>query len=114
MMWAVESEVVWSCVTLSLSALIAIGYCCIALNWYFQRKMSRTAESKAALARLRGIVLCSGVCGTLLYLTEMPPVLWRIYDAFLAVVAARTWIFLVRMRGLGLVNARLAEANELE
>jgi signal transduction histidine kinase len=32
----------------------------------------------------------------------------------LIVVAVRTWFFIVRMRGIGLVNERLAQMNELE
>ena len=113
-MWVVEDEIFWAWMTIALSLLIAIGYAVIAFNWYFQNKLPRTAESKAALARLRGICICCCLCGSILYWTEMPWLMWRIYDAILAIVVVRTWSFVMNMRGIGLVNERLAEADELE
>src|SRR5688500_6591209 len=70
----------WAWVTLTLSAFVAIGYGVIAFNWYFQSKLQRPVESRAALARLRWIVLCCCVCGYVFYATDMAWSLWRLYD----------------------------------
>ena len=53
----------WVWGTVALSALVALGYTIIAVNWYFQDKLACGVESYAALARLRIICLCCGVCG---------------------------------------------------
>src|SRR6476646_2734230 len=78
-------ELMWTCVTISLSALIVIGYCIIAIGWYFQSKLAR-AESTATLSRLLRICVTCGVFGTLFQLMQMPWAVWRIYDAALLLV----------------------------
>jgi PAS domain S-box-containing protein len=104
----------WVAVTLALSALVAIGYAVIAVNWYFQSRLADKAESRATLRRLRNICLCCAICGTTFYLTDMPWIVWRFYDVCLVVFAWSTWSFIWRMRGLGLVDERLAQVAELE
>ncbi len=69
---AMRYDTLWSWVTIALSLTIAIGYCVIAINWYFQSKLSRKAESKAALARLRSICICCAICGIVYYTTDVP------------------------------------------
>jgi signal transduction histidine kinase len=99
------AEMLWAWITILLSALVAVGYCVIAVNWYFQSKLTnQTAEAKASLSRLRGIWFSCAICGYTLYATEMPWYLWRIYDAILLVLAARTWWFVLQIRGPGLVT----------
>src|SRR3954454_15800269 len=107
-------EVVWAWVTVGLSALVAVGYGAIAVNWYFQSKLARKGEARAALRRLRGICLACGICGGALYLTDVPWPVWRLYNAVLLVLAWRTGSFLFRMKGLSLVDERLAQVKELE
>jgi signal transduction histidine kinase len=109
-----RQDMLWSWITIALSAMIVIGYGVIAFNWYFQRKLSRHAEAKAALARLRNICLCCAFCGYVLYVTDMPWLLWRSYDLALIVLVFYTWSFVFRMRGLSLVDERLAQIDELE
>src|SRR3954469_22975768 len=96
----------WAWVTLILSAMLAVGYCVIAINWYFQSKLSRKAESKAALARLRNICITCAICGYIFFATETPWLVWRFYDVVLLLLAVHTWSFVVRMRGLSLVEER--------
>ena len=109
-----ESDIFWSWATIALSTLVAAGYCVIAFNWYFQQKLHRVAEARAALKRLRGICISCAVCGTVLYLSDMPWAFWAVYNVILLVVAARTWTFLLHMRGLSLLGERLAQVDELE
>src|SRR5215510_4937083 len=110
-----SADLFWAWVTIVLSALVAAGYCVIAINWYFQSKhTSQSQQARRSLARLRGICLWCAVCGYLLYDKDMPWYLWRIYDVILLVLACRTWWFVLPMRGPGLVQERLAEATELE
>jgi signal transduction histidine kinase len=104
----------WASVTLGLSALIVIGYCLIAVNWYFQSRMSRRDESHAALRRLINICLTCAICGFIFYQTDMPWLVWRFYDFALLVFALRTWAYVARMRGWSLVDERLAQMAELE
>jgi signal transduction histidine kinase len=44
----------------------------------------------------------------------MPWTTWRLYDLALLGVALYTWSFVVRMRGLSLIDARLAQIDEAE
>jgi len=104
----------WAWGTISLSLFVAIGYCVIAVNWYFQLKLSKHAQAKAALARLRNICLACGICGCAIYVADAPWLLWRLYDVALIVLVFYTWTFVARMRGLSLVYERLAQAEELE
>lgn len=109
-----ETDLRWAWLTVSLSVLVAAGYAVIAFKWYFQWKMDRRREARAALARLGALVLCCGACGTAFYLSDMPWPAWRAYDLLLLVLAGLTWSFALRMRGLGLVHDRLAQVEELE
>ena len=109
-----QHDLVWSGVTTVLSLCVIGGYCAVAINWFFQSKLARHAESKAAIARLRNICIVCAVCGGVLYAAPTPWFLWRVYDAFLLLIALHAWSFVVRTRGLGLVDERLKQVDELE
>ena len=104
----------WAWVTVTLSVLVAAGYGAIAFNRYLQAKLDRRSEARAAAARLRNIVMCCCACGYVFFATDVGWRLWRLYDVALVFVVVYTWSFVLRMRGLGLVTARLARVNELE
>jgi PAS domain S-box-containing protein len=104
----------WAWLTLTLSAAVVVGYVVIAVNGYFQAMLHRRRELRAALARLTGIVACCAAFGAWFLSAELSWRAWRAYDLVLAALAAYTWWFALRMRGLGLVDQRLAEADELE
>src|SRR5947208_3296958 len=105
-----HADVLWAGVTLLLSALLVAGYCVIAVNWYFQSKLARRAESEAALRRMLSICLTCAVCGYVFFATDTPWLVWRLYDAALVVFLVHTWWFAVRMRGgIPLVDERLAQ-----
>jgi signal transduction histidine kinase len=108
------SDLRWAWVTVALSAAVASGYIAIAVNRYFQAKLGRRDESRVALARLRNIVLCSFAFGVVFYATDMAWTMWRLYDLALLALAVYTWGAVVRMRGPGLVDERLAKLDELE
>ena len=110
-----RAEALWTLVTGALSAAIVLGYGVIAVNWYFQSRLARHADSRLALRRLRNICLCCAACGTTFYLTDVPWMVWRFYDLALGVFAFNTWSFVVQMHGgLRLVDERLAQVDELE
>ncbi len=108
------SDLRWAWVTLALSAAVVVGYALIAFNWYFQKKVAECAEAKSALRRLRIIVLCSCVFSYLVIVTDVSWFVWRLYDVALFFLAFYTWSSLMKMRGLSLVDQRLAQAQELE
>ena len=107
-------DMLWSWITITLSLTVCLGYSVIAFNWFFQAKLARHEEAHAALARLRNISLSCAVCGLAFYYLEIPWLLWRAYDAILILLAIYTWTFVVRMRGLSLLDERLAQVDELE
>src|SRR5688572_5810754 len=107
-------EFPWALGTLALSAAVAVGYGVIAVNWFFQFKLARRAEARAALSRLRGICLTCAVCGVAFVLFDLPWIAWRGYDLALLALAVRTWSFVVQMRGWSLIDERLAQVEELE
>jgi len=109
-----QGDLRWSWVTVALSLLIATGYVVIAVDRHFQAKLAHVRESKAAFARLRNIVLCSAVLGTVFFFTDMFWLAWRLYDVVLLGLAWHTWSFALRARGLGQVAERLARVSELE
>jgi signal transduction histidine kinase len=110
----VEPDLRWAWVTVALSALVVTGYCAIAFNWFFQAKLEVRHESKAALNRLRAIVLGCALCGYWFAVSDMSWPVWRLYDLVLLGLTIYTWRFAMRMRGLGLLDERLAQAAELE
>lgn len=103
----------WPWVTITLSAIVAVGYVVIAVNWYFQSRLAR-GESRASMVRMCWIVLCCAVCGCAFYVAELGWAAWRLYDGALLLLACHTWAFALRVRGLGLVDERLAQVEELE
>jgi PAS domain S-box-containing protein len=105
----------WVWVTFALSALVAAGYCATAVDWYFQDKLARRSDSAAAQIRLLLICVCCGTCAYIFYQTEMPWLVWRLYDVALLAFAVSIWSFVIKTRGgLGLVEQRLAQVQELE
>jgi PAS domain S-box-containing protein len=109
-----EPDLRWAWLTLTLSLLVAVGYVAIAFNWYFQNKVAGRHVSRAAVRRLSSIVLCCGAFGLWFFVTDMSWPAWRVYDFVLLLLACHTWWFAARMRGVGLVNERLAQLDELE
>src|SRR5687767_1672465 len=85
----------WAWVTIVLSAAVVIGYGVIAVGWYFQSRLADREQSRAALTRLRGIALCSLVCGYVFFATDLSWAAWRLYDAVLALLAVWTWSFVL-------------------
>jgi signal transduction histidine kinase len=104
----------WAWVTVALSVMVALGYGVIAFNRYFQTKLNRRAEARAAASRLRNVVMCCCACGYIFFATDVGWRLWRLYDVALAFLVVYTWAFVLRTRGLSLVEARLAQMEELE
>ena len=113
-MFASDNDVRWGWVTITLSVAVAVGYAITAFNWYCQKKLGKQVECKVALGRLRNISLCSVIFCYLLVTTDLSWPIWRLYDVALFLLALYTWSSLRRMRGLSLVNERLAQADELE
>ena len=110
------ADVYWGLFTLGLSLAVVLGYCVIAFKWFFQFKLSERAGARSALARLRTIVICCALLGLVFIAFNLARfrLMWWIYDVMLVIVAIYTWRFAVRMRGLGLMDERLAEMAELE
>lgn len=110
------SDVYWGLLTIVLSVAVVLGYCLIAFKWFFQFKLSERAAARAALGRLRMIVACCFVLGILFVAFNLTRFqwMWRVYDAVLLLLVGYTWIFAVRMRGISLVDERLAQMAELE
>jgi signal transduction histidine kinase len=110
----IERDLLWGWGTLVFSSLLALGYVAIAFNWYLQRRMQRAAEARHAAVRLVWLVIATVVCGAAFFALDMPWVVWRAYDVALLALAVHTWVFVFRMRGLSLVEERLAEVRELQ
>jgi PAS domain S-box-containing protein len=106
-------DLLWACVTLCLSGSVVIGYAAIAFNWYFQIKVA-SPQARTALKRLLVISLACAACGMAFYATDIGWGYLRLCDLAIAVLAIYTWTFLLRMRGLSLVDERLAQLSELE
>jgi PAS domain S-box-containing protein len=105
----------WVWLTFALSALIVAGYCATAIDWYFQDKLARRSDSTAALFRLMLICLCCGTCAYIFYVTDMPWLVWRLYDVAMLAFVVSIWTFVIKTRGgLRLIDQRLAQVDELE
>ena len=106
-------DLFWAWVTLILSSAVALGYAAIAFNWYFQDKVA-SPQAKAALRRLLLISVVCAICGGAFYASDVAWGYLRLCDLAIAALAAYTWAFVLRMRGVSLVDQRLAEMDELE
>src|SRR4051794_29694947 len=104
---------VWAWLTLALSVFVATAYAAIAFNWYFQVRLA-LPDARAAQRRMLTICVLSAACGAGMFLADASWVLWRAYDVILATVGCFGWAFVIRSRGLGLVDDRLAHVEELE
>jgi signal transduction histidine kinase len=106
-------DLLWAWVTLALSSSVAIGYAAIAFNWYFQIKVA-SPQAKAALARLSLISVACALCGVAFYASDVAWGYLRLCDIIIAALGVYTWSFVLRMRGLSLVDQRLAQIDDLE
>lgn len=113
-MLGLHRELQWAWITVVLSIIVLLGYAAISLNWYFQRKLQCPKVCAAALAHLRTIFAVCAVGGYCFYALDANWVVWRVYDVLLFALAVHAWAFVVRTKGLSLVNARLAQVAELE
>jgi PAS domain S-box-containing protein len=109
-------DVYWGVATLALSISVVLGYCVIAFKWFFQFKLSERAAARAALARLRMIVACCALLGVIFVALNLTRFVWMwgVYDLMLLLLLCYTWVFGVRMRGVRLIDDRLARVSELE
>ncbi|MDB5322826.1 MAG: Complexhybrid Signal Transduction Protein [Phycisphaerales bacterium] len=108
-----QPDLLWAWVTLALSSAVALGYGAIAFNWYFQDKVA-SPQAKAALVRLLLISFACAICGGAFYASDIGWGYLRLCDVVIAALAVYTWSFVLRMRGVSLVDQRLAEMDELE
>jgi signal transduction histidine kinase len=108
-----NNGVAWPAVSTALSLVVIAGYCLIGFNWYFQTKVIQREAARPALVRL-GVITAVGVVGAGLWFLDASWAIWRGYDLALLLLAVNTWLYLFNMRGLGLVEDRLALTAELE
>src|SRR5712671_3168457 len=106
-------DLFWAWVTLTLSSSVVIGYAVIAFNWYFQIKVA-SPQAKAALTRLGMISAACALCGVAFYTSDVAWGYLRLCDIVIAALGVYTWSFVLRMRGLSLVDQRLAQIDDLE
>jgi signal transduction histidine kinase len=111
--FSTRPDLLWAWVTLTLSAAVALGYVAIAFNWYFQIKVA-SPQAKAALRRLLLISGLCALCGAGFYASDIGWGSLRLCDLTVAALAVYTWSFVLGMRGVSLVDQRLAEMEELE
>lgn len=109
-------DVYWGAFAIFVSVAVVVGYCLIAVKWFFQFKLSKRAEERLALGRLRTIVICCGVLGLIFVTFNVTRFrfIWRVYDLLLLLVACYTWACAFRMKGVSLMDERLAQMKELE
>ena len=106
-------DLLWAWVTLTLSAAVVLGYVAIAFNWYFQIKVA-SPQSRAALRRLLLISVVCALCGAGFYVSDIGWGYLRLCDLAIAALAVYTWSYVLSMRGVSLVDQRLAEMEQLE
>jgi signal transduction histidine kinase len=106
-------DMIWTDVTVVLSVLVALGYFAVAVNWYFQAKVG-SPQARGALRRLLLIPLACAILGAFVYVMDFAWGYLRVCDAGIALLAAYTWWFVLRMSGPSLVDQRLAQVDELE
>ena len=110
---AFESDLRWAWLTLALSVGVFVAYVAIAYNWYCRSKVTHVRSDGTPLRLLSIVVLC-GVCGALFYLNDFSWAAWRLYDLLLLFLAAYACRLAYRLRGMGLINERLAQLEDLE
>ena len=109
-----ERELLWGWGTLVFSVLLAAGYVAIAFNWYFQRRVARSDVSRRSARRLALLAIVCVACGGGFVVLDTPAIVWAAYDVVLIALAGYAWACALRMRGLSLVDERLAEVRDLQ
>ena len=110
----VSHDTRWAWVTLGLQRAAGGGLWRHRGQLVLPGKAVAICRSDAALTRLRNLCICCALCGGIFYALDLRWAIWRIYDLVLLVLVFRTWLFVSKMPGLSLVNARLAQLKELE
>src|SRR5260221_13633376 len=98
-----KHDMAWVATSMILSLVVALGYVAIAFRWCFQSRLARK-ESAAAIRHQRNVFLVTAVCGSAFWTIDMPWPAWRAYDVVLVGLAFYTWGFVLRTKGLGLVD----------
>jgi signal transduction histidine kinase len=104
----------WIGITVLLDLTVAAGYVVIALHWWRNERPLADSPAKAALRNMKNIFVFCGLCGYLFIPIKMFWPAWRLYDAFLAVLAFYTWRYALRTRELKVVYNELKRSAELE
>jgi signal transduction histidine kinase len=104
----------WIAVTIILDLAVASGYVVIALHWRANQVRLRNQRAKTALGRMKNIFFFCGLCGYIFIPIKMFWPAWRLYDAFMAVLAYVTWRYALDSRNLNVVYNELNRSDQLE
>jgi len=103
----------WIWITVALDFAVAAGYVLIAKHWWENERLLRDSPAKSALQGMKNIFILCGICGYLFIPIKMFWPAWRLYDAFLAVLAYSTWRYALRSRELSVVYNELGRSERL-
>lgn len=104
---------VWIGITVALDLTIAAGYVMIARHWRRNELELPDSPAKRALSNMKAIFLFCGLCGYLFIPIKMFWPAWRLYDAFLLVLAYFTWRYALGARTLAVVYRQLRRTDQL-
>lgn len=108
-----DHDMTWIGVTVLLDLTVAVGYLVIARHWWIQERSISPSPERQALSRMKSIFLFCGLCGYIFIPIKMYWPAWRLYDAFMMVLAIQTWRYAWDARGLKVVYHQLGLARTL-
>lgn len=104
-----EFGAAWGWMTVAASTVAWLSYAITAFNWYFQRRLSSRGEDRRALGLLGSTLLICVAAGAYCYASDVTWLGWRAYDAVLLLTSVALCSFILRTKGLGLIEERLAD-----
>ena len=103
----------WIGTTVVLDLAVAVGYVIIALHWRRTEESLPESPAKSALGNMKNIFVLCGLCGYLFIPIKMFWPAWRLYDAFLLVIAYKTWRYAISSRQLAIVYNEIGRTERL-
>ena len=103
----------WIGTTVFLDLAVAAGYVIITLHWRRNERSLPESPAKSALGNMKTIFIFCGLCGYLFIPIKMFWPAWRLYDAFLLILAYKTWRYAMSSCQLSVVYDEIGHTERL-
>lgn len=108
-----RSDYLWITINCFLCFSIVVGYMVIAAHWYRNFKNLKQGLARSSLFNMVNIFLFCGICGYLFVPIKLIWPAWRLYAAFLFVLAWFTWRYAINTPKLRVIYEDIHMTQQL-